>query len=119
MADYPSTSKTKRSSAVKIMLHPEMAEKLRVLAEHLGQTPSTLASLAVSQYVAQQTVALGATERALNGFFEQLGPGVQEMLEKLAGGGKNALLEAAGIDATKALPQTKNALLEAATKGSS
>lgn len=85
MADYPSTSKTKRSSAVKIMLHPDMAEKLRVLAEHLGQTPSTLASIAVSQYVAQQTVALGATERAMEGFFERLAPEVLHGLKSVLG----------------------------------
>lgn len=84
MADYPSTSTTKRSAAVKIMLHPDMAEKLRVLAEHLGQTPATLASIAVSQYVAQQTVALGATERAMAGFFESLAPAVQEMFNQVS-----------------------------------
>lgn len=88
MADYPSTSKTKRSSAVKVMLHPDMAEKLRVLAEHLGQTPATLASLAVSQYVAQQTVALGATERAMEGFFERLAPEVLAGLKALSEGQK-------------------------------
>lgn len=78
----------KRSSSVKVMLHPDMHDKLRVLAEHLGQAPATVASLAVSQYVAQQTVALGATERAMNGFFESLAPQMREMLEKLAEGGK-------------------------------
>ena len=78
----------KRSSSVKVMLHPDMHEKLRVLAEHLGQAPATIASLAVSQYVAQQTVALGATERALSGFFDSLAPAAQEMLQKLAEGSK-------------------------------
>ena len=70
------------------MLHPDMAEKLRVLAEHLGQTPATLASLAVSQYVAQQTVALGATERAMEGFFERLAPEVLTGLKTLVEGQK-------------------------------
>nr|CRY96507.1 hypothetical protein [uncultured prokaryote] len=88
MSTYPSTSTTKRSSSVKVMLHPDMHEKLRALAEHLGQAPATVASLAVSQYVAQQTVALGATERAMTGFFEALAPQVQETLTKLLEGGK-------------------------------
>ena len=85
MADYPSTSKTKRSTPVKVMLHPDMAEKLRVLAERLGQTPATLASIAVSLYVAQQSAALGATERAAEGFMDRLAaemrPGIQKLLE--------------------------------------
>lgn len=88
MSTYPSTTTTKRSSSVKVMLHPEMHEKLRALAEHFGQAPATVASMAVSQFVAQQTVALGATERAVNGFYEALRPSVQQMLEKLSEGGK-------------------------------
>lgn len=95
MADYPSNSNTKRSAAVKVMLHPDMHEKLRVLAEHLGQTPSTLASIAVSQYVAQQTVALGATEKAVEGFFDRMAPSVLEALQSTLGAPKNALLDLA------------------------
>lgn len=86
--DYPSTSKTKRSAAVKIMLRPDMAEKLRTLAEHLGQTPATLASIAVSNYVAQQHATLGATERAMEGFFAAMAPDAREMLQKLVAGQK-------------------------------
>lgn len=67
------------------MLHPDMAEKLRVLAERLGQTPATLASVAVSQYVAQQHASLGASERAMEGFMHKLaaemGPGLQKLME--------------------------------------
>lgn len=88
MATYPSTTTTKRSASVKIQLHPDMLEKLRALSEHLGIAPATVASLAVSQYVAQQTVALGATERAMNGFFDSLAPSMREMLEKLSEGSK-------------------------------
>lgn len=73
----------RRQSPVKVMLSEEMAAKLRVLADHLGQTPATLASVAVSQWVAQQTVALGATERAMAGFFEQLAPALQESFKTL------------------------------------
>lgn len=86
MSTYPSTSTNKRSSSVKVMLHPEMHEKLRALAEHLGQAPATVASMAVSQFVAQQTVALGATERAMQGFFESLAPAVKEMMEASSNG---------------------------------
>jgi predicted transcriptional regulator len=73
---------TKRTSAVKVLLSEDMHEKLRVLADNLGQTPATLASIAVSQYVHQQTVSVGAAERAMTGFFEKLAPDLARMLEE-------------------------------------
>lgn len=72
---------TKRNSAVKVLLSEEMHEKLRVLADNLGQTPATLASIAVSQYVHQQTASAGAAERAIAGIFEKLGPDLLRMVE--------------------------------------
>jgi predicted transcriptional regulator len=88
MADYPKTTSTKRSSSIKVMLHPDMAVKLRVLAEELGQAPATIASIAVSQYVLQQTRALVATERAMEAAFSGVGPEVVEMIKKLSEGQK-------------------------------
>lgn len=78
--DYPSTNPKKRSSTLKVMLQPKMHDDLRALAERLGQAPSTLASIALSQYIAQQTAMLGATDRALAGLFEQVLPMLQEMV---------------------------------------
>lgn len=72
---------TKRTSAVKVLLSEDMHEKLRALADALGQTPATLASIAVSQYVHQQTAAAGATQRAVEGFFEQMAPDLRRMME--------------------------------------
>lgn len=81
--DYPGTNPKKRSSTLKIMLHPKMHEDLRALAERLGQASATLASIAVSQYVAQQTASLGASDRAMAGLFESVGPMLQQMLENV------------------------------------
>jgi predicted DNA-binding protein len=86
MADHSSTRETKRSSAIKIMLHPDMAQKLQVLADQLGQTPATLASIAVSHYVAQQTLALGATQRVVEDFFSHIAPEVLRTLQMHHGG---------------------------------
>ena len=72
---------TKRNSAVKILLSEDMHEKLRVLADNLGQTPATLASIAVSQYVHQQTASAGAAERAIAGIFEKVAPDLLRVLE--------------------------------------
>jgi predicted transcriptional regulator len=88
MADYPKSTPSKRSASVKVMLHPDMLDKLRVLAEELGQAPSTLASIAVSQYVLQQTRALGATEKAMEGLFAQMAPEMVEQMKLMAGGSK-------------------------------
>jgi predicted transcriptional regulator len=72
---------TKRNSAVKVLLSEDMHDRLRVLADNLGQTPATLASIAVSQYVHQQTATAGAAERAITGLFEKLAPDLARMLE--------------------------------------
>jgi len=72
---------TKRTSAVKVLLSEDMHEKLRQLADNLGQTPATLASIAVSQYVHQQTASAGAAERAIAGIFEKVAPDLLRMLE--------------------------------------
>jgi len=81
--DYPSENPKKRSSTLKVMLHPKMHDDLRALAERLGQAPSTLASIALSQYVAQQTAALGASDRAVAGLFEQMTPMFREMFKNV------------------------------------
>jgi predicted transcriptional regulator len=101
MVDYAGASSTKRSSAVKIMLHPDMAQKLRALADHLGQTPATLASIAVSQYVAQQTAALETTARVVEGFFEHIAPEVLNSLQKRLGD----LVQSQNAEVFKAQPQ--------------
>jgi predicted transcriptional regulator len=79
--DYPGNNPKKRSSTLKIMLHPKMHEDLRVLADRLGQASATLASIAVSQYVAQQTAAIGASDRAMAGLFESMAPMMQGMFD--------------------------------------
>ncbi len=79
--EYPGINPKKRSSVLKIMLHPKMHDDLRALADRLGQASATLASIAVSQYVAQQTAAIGASDRAMAGLFESMAPMLQGMLE--------------------------------------
>ncbi len=81
--DYPSDNPNKRSSTLKVMLHPKMHDDLRALAERLGQAPSTLASIALSQYVVQQTAALGASDRAMAGIFESMAPMLKEMFKNV------------------------------------
>jgi predicted transcriptional regulator len=77
---------SKRSSSVKVMLHPDMHEKLRALADALGQAPATIASIAVSQYVLQQSRALGAAEKAVEGLIASAGPEMVQHFQKLSKG---------------------------------
>lgn len=81
--EHPVTNAKKRSSTLKIMLHPDVHNDLRAVAERLGQATATLASVAVSQYVAQQTASLGATDRALAGFFESMKPDLLAMFKSM------------------------------------
>lgn len=81
--DHPSNNPKKRSSTLKIMLQPKVHDDLRALGERLGQAPATLASIAVSQYVAQQTAALGASDRAMAGLFESMAPMLAKMFESV------------------------------------
>ena len=77
----------KRTAPVKVLLSAEIDQQLRQLGDRLGQSPATLASIAVSQWVAQQTASLGVADRAATGFFEslaaQLGPDFKKLLSGL------------------------------------
>lgn len=85
-------SSTKRTAAMKILLAPEIDQSLRQLAERLGQTPATLASLAVSQYVATQQANFGAAERVAAGFLQSLAPELLGMLKDAPEPSPEALL---------------------------
>lgn len=93
-------SPTKRTAAVKILLSPDIDQQLRHLGDRLGQTPATLASVAVSQWVAQQIGSIGASERAfetvLGRLMGELAPGLQKLLSDLSEGNTGAPLAGAG-----------------------
>lgn len=113
--DYPSDNPKKRSSTLKIMLHPKMHDDLRALADRLGQASATLASIAVSQYVAQQTAAIGASDRAMAGLFESMAPMMQGMFDGASQTEPEVLL---GLSkpAAKAPRKTRRALPSKAVK---
>jgi hypothetical protein len=75
----PSPTAT-RSKHVKVTMTPEMHARLVGLCERLGQTPATLASVAISLYVAQQEAGLNAGQRAVDNITAQLGPHLAEQL---------------------------------------
>jgi len=77
----PALQSLARSSAVKIMLHPDVHANLRLISDRLGQTPSTVASMAVSEYVAQKMATLGLHDKAISAMVEHLGPMFQRLAE--------------------------------------
>jgi predicted transcriptional regulator len=70
----------KRSSPVKIMLTPAMHDQLRQVAETLGQTPATIAAIAVGQFVAQHSRTANTTESAMRALVDQIGPEFAEQM---------------------------------------
>jgi predicted transcriptional regulator len=61
MADVQ--DKPLRDFTLSVRLRPDMREKLGMVADALGVSPATVASMAIGQYVAAQHTALTAAER--------------------------------------------------------
>lgn len=74
-------SVSKRSTAIKVNLTPELHERLREVAAQLGQAPATVASMAIGQYVANLSSSLGAGQRAVDNLTAQIGPQMFEQLK--------------------------------------
>lgn len=77
-------ARTQRSSPLKVNLAPELHEKLKAVAERLGVAPATVASMAIGEYVARQSAALGATAHAIDRMIEQIAPHMHEQLKLAA-----------------------------------
>lgn len=69
-----------RSQQLKLTMTPDMYGRLLALAEKLGQSPATLASVALSLYVTQQESTLGAPQRMVDNMLAQLMP---QMLDQM------------------------------------
>jgi hypothetical protein len=63
-----------RSHQLKVTLTPEMHSRLSALAERYGQTPATLASVALGQFISQQESNLGAPQKMVDTMLGQLMP---------------------------------------------
>lgn len=69
---------------MKITVTPALHADLVRVAEALGQTPATLASVAVGQYVAAQRRALESGGQFLQQLAGHVGPELASMARKLA-----------------------------------
>jgi len=75
--------KQARDFVMSVKLTPDMREKLAYVSKQFGQSPATVASFAIGQYIATQSVALNASENIANKFVSALSPGLTELLNKL------------------------------------
>jgi hypothetical protein len=85
MSTYPSTNPKKRDAAIKVMLTPGLRADLDLVAEAIGQTPSTAAAFAIGQWVAQHKRAMSATETALQSLMQSVGPEMVEQMRQIGG----------------------------------
>lgn len=67
------TTTIKRSDVLRVKVSPDMNERITRLAGLLGLPPSTLAALAVGNWVANQERALGAVDRMAESIGNSLG----------------------------------------------
>lgn len=84
MSTQTSTNPRKRASAIKVSLTPALHADLVTVAEAIGQTPATAASVAIGMWVATQKRALNAGETAINALVDKAGPEMVEQLRLLA-----------------------------------
>jgi hypothetical protein len=71
----------KRGYPVKALVTEATKDRLWALSETMGQAPSTLASIAISEYVARQSAAFGATDKAIKAMTDHLGPELATQLK--------------------------------------
>jgi hypothetical protein len=102
-----------RSAQLKVTMTPEMHSRLSGLAEKLGQTPATLASVALSLYVTQQETALGTAQRVVDTMLAQVMPQLLGQLDQLPDAIEIKLPklvdEKAGVDWWNALTEPERA----------
>jgi hypothetical protein len=72
-----------RSHQLKVTMTPEIHARLVALSEKLGQSPATVASMAISQYVNQQEATLGAPQRMVDTMLSQFMPQLMAQMDQL------------------------------------
>lgn len=73
-----------RDSTLSVRLRPDMRERLYAVADGLGVSPATVASIAIGTYVATQQASANATTRAIEGMMSSMAPQVTEMFKTLS-----------------------------------
>ena len=72
-----------RSKGFKVNLTPTMHEKLTVLAERFGMSPSAMASIAIAEYVANKTAGFEAQKEVMEKLVMSVAPQLQPLIDAL------------------------------------
>jgi predicted transcriptional regulator len=83
MATLP-PEKQLRDFTLSVRLRPDMRERLYAVADGLGVSPATVASIAIGQYVSTAQASANATTRAIEGMMTSLSPQMSEMISTLS-----------------------------------
>jgi len=75
--------KQQRDVVISVKITPDIRDKLHFVATNLGQSPATVASFAIGQYVATQSAQFNAALNAGTQMASALAPGLMEFLNKL------------------------------------
>lgn len=73
----------KRDFTLSVRLRPDMRERLYSVADGLGVSPATVASIAIGQYVANAQASSNATTKAIEGMMAGMAPQMAEMFSAL------------------------------------
>lgn len=79
----PTNRNLKRSHAIKISITPAVFEKLVFVSETLGMSTAQIAALAVSEYVANKSIAFRAAQTSSEQMIESMAPHMAELFQKL------------------------------------
>ena len=74
----------KRDFTLSVRLRPDMRERLYSVADGLGVSPATIASVAIGEYVSKAQASANATTKAIEGMMSSLAPHMSEMISTLS-----------------------------------
>jgi predicted transcriptional regulator len=83
MATQP-PEKQLRDFTLSVRLRPDMRERLYAVADGLGVSPATVASIAIGQYVATAQASTNATTRAIEGMMSSLAPQMADLISTIS-----------------------------------
>lgn len=73
----------RRNQDIRIRVTPEVMERTKRVADLLGMPPSTIASLALAQYIAQQERGLLMVDKMADAIGGEMGKGLKEEMQRI------------------------------------
>lgn len=74
----------KRDFTLSVRLRPDMRERLYSVADGLGVSPATVASVAIGEYVSKAQASANATTKAIEGMMTSMAPQFSELINAMS-----------------------------------